>query len=239
MSKDGVRVSVRSDGREEVTDTRSGEPWLAAARRLAAPGEPVPIDLSGPVKQFEVAPDRTVSLRAMAHDDLDLVTRWREGDGVRRWWQIGHEQTLAQIQQLYAERIDGRSPTQMWMVELGGQPVGFVQDYLLRDYPEYAVLAPDADAVGVDYAIGADEWRGRGLGPVMLWAWLLHVRERRSEATTCFAAPDHRNHASCRVLAKAGFEPGVWFDQPQSDGSTHTMVGHTLDVLRVLGGRGT
>ena len=48
--------------------------------------------------------------------------------------------------------------------------------------------------------------------------------------TLFFAAPDHRNTASLRCLAKAGFVEGIWFDEPQNDGSTATVVGCTLDV---------
>ena len=103
----------------------------------------------------------------------------------------------------------------MWVVEVNGRSVGFVQDYRIGDYPEYAVLAPDPDAIGVDYAIGEPTWIGRGFGARMLWAWMLRARHRFPEATTYFAAPDHRNAASLRVLAKAGFTEGLWFDEPQ------------------------
>ena len=53
--------------------------------------------------------------------------------------------------------------------------------------------------------------------------------------TSYFAAPDHRNAASLRMLAKAGFTEGLWFDEPQEDGTVDTVVGCTLDVARVLG----
>ena len=76
---------------------------------------------------------------------------------------------------------------------------------------------------------------GRGLGTVMLWAWLLSARRRYGDVTTFFAAPDHRNAASLRVLAKLGFVEGTWFDEPQPDGSVATVVGCTLDVARVVG----
>ena len=102
------------------------------------------------------------------------------------------------------------SPTRMWVVEVNGRSVGFVQDYRIGDYPDYAVLGPDPDAIGVDYAIGADRvarprarrsgCSGRGCcGP----------GTRFPDATTYFAAPDHRNAASLRILAKAGLHRGA------------------------------
>ena len=50
-----------------------------------------------------------------------------------------------------------------------------------------------------------------------------------------FAAPDHANAASLRILDKVGFVRGTWFDEPQRDGTTATVVGCTLDVRSVLG----
>ncbi|PUA79160.1 GNAT family N-acetyltransferase [Nocardioides currus] len=231
-----TRLTIADRGHELSGVVREGESWRAAAERTAASmtGTPVPVDLSGEVKRFAIDHDRVVALRAMTRGDLDLVTDWRAGEAVREWWGVGQEQTPEQIYEMYAERVDGLTPTRMWMVEVNGRSVGFVQDYRIRDYPDYAVLAPDPDAIGVDYAIGADQWRGRGLGPAILWAWMKRTHSRVADATTFFAAPDHRNAASLRVLAKAGFEQGVWFDQPQADGSVHTVVGCSLDVQRVL-----
>ena len=64
---------------------------------------------------------------------------------------------------------------------------------------------------------------------------MLRARHRLPDATTYFAAPDHRNAASLRILAKAGFTEGLWFDEPRPDGSVDTVVGCSLDVARVLG----
>ena len=107
----------------------------------------------------------------------------------------------------------------MWVVEVNGRSVGFVQDYRIGDYPDYAAARPRP---GRDRRRlrdrRSDLWRGRGLGPRMLWAWMLRALTRFPDATTYFAAPDHRNAASLRILDKAGFTEGLWFDEPQEDG---------------------
>ena len=110
-----------------------------------------------------------------------------------------------------------------------------MQDYRLADYPEYALLTPDPKAIGVDYAIGDEQWLSPGIGTRMLWAWSLRTRHRFVDATSYFAAPDHRNEASLRMLEKSGFVRGTWFDEPQADGSTDTVVGCSFDVGQVLG----
>jgi aminoglycoside 6'-N-acetyltransferase len=171
----------------------------------------------------------------MTRGDLADLTRWRQSEHVHRWWASDGEPTPELVSEKYAASIDGMTPTRMWVAEVNGRSVGFVQDYRIGDYPDYALLGPDPDAIGLDYAIGERAWTGRGLGVRLLWAWMLRARHRFPDSRAFFAAPDHRNAASLRILAKAGFTPGLWFDEPQDDGTVDTVVGCTLDVARVLG----
>lgn len=231
-----TRIVVHDRGRELAGAVHGGESWAAAARRTVASlhAEPVPLDLSGEVKQFAVDHDNRVTVRAMGRGDLPDLTRWRQSDHIRRWWTTDGEPTTASVEATYGPRIDGMSPVRMWVAEVNGRSVGFVQDYRIGDHPEYALHGADPDAIGVDYAI-CEEWSGHGFGLRVLWAWMCRAEHRFPGATTYFAAPDHRNAASLRVLAKAGFVEGVWFDEPRADGSSDTVVGCTLDVARVLG----
>ena len=232
-----VHVVVHDRGREFSGVVRAGESWAAAARRTCASlhADAVPLDLSGEVKQFVVDHDTRVTLRAMTRGDLPDVTRWRASEHIRKWWSSDGEPTFENVEAKYGADIDGNTPTRMWVLEANGRSIGFVQDYRIGDYPDYAVLGPDPDAIGVDYAIGEPGWVGRGFGVRLLWVWMLRARARFPEAKEFFAAPDHRNVASLRILRKAGFTEGVWFDEPQEDGTVDTVVGHTLDVATVIG----
>ena len=237
MSEGPVRLVVSHRGHDLLGAVHEGESWAAAARRTVASlhAEPVPVDLSGETLRFRIDPDNRVTARAMTPGDLVDVTRWRQAEHVHRWWANDGDPTPEAIQQAYGPAIDGMTPTRMYVAEVNGRSVGFVQDYLIADYPEFALLCPDPQAVGVDFAIGETAWVGRGFGPRILWAWMERARKRFPEATSFFAAPDHRNRASLRMLAKVGFAEGVWFDEPQRDGSVATVVGCTLDVTTVLG----
>jgi aminoglycoside 6'-N-acetyltransferase len=231
-----MRLTIADRGHELTGVVREGESWRAAAERTAKSliGIPVPVDLSGEVKRFVIEHDRVVTLRAMARGDLPKVAHWRQQPHVLKWWAADGEPTLERVTEQYSDDIDGTSPTRIWVAEVNGRSVGFVQDYRVGDYPDYALLAPDPDAIGLDFAIGEPEWVGRGLGVRILWAWMLKTRHRLPGAKAYFAAPDHRNAASLRVLDKLGFTQGLWFDEPESDGSVTTVVGCTLDVSRVL-----
>ena len=232
-----THLTIRDRGHEFSGVVRTGESWLAAARRTCASlhVDPTPLDLSGEVKRFQVDHDRRVTLRAMGRGDLPDVARWRSADHVRRWWPGSTAPTLEHVTAHYGPRIDGVVPTRMWVVEVNGRSVGFCQDYRIRDHPDLAMLVPDPEAVAVDYVVGEPHLIGTGVGTAMLWVWLQGARRRYRDVEKYVAAPDHRNAASLRVLAKVGFTEGTWFDEPQADGSVTTMVGCTLDVARVIG----
>ncbi|WP_183092289.1 GNAT family N-acetyltransferase [Nocardioides stalactiti] len=168
-----------------------------------------------------------VTLRPMTRADLPALVRWRQAPHVARWFVSGGPATADTIAAHYGPRIDGVGATRMWVVEVDGEPVGFVQDYRISDHPEFAVLAPDPAAIGLDYVIGEVTWTGCGIGERMLRAWFDLARTSYPDATTYFAAPDHRNVRSRRLLLRVGFVEGVWFDEPQADGSVATVVGHS------------
>lgn len=220
-----------------VATTRAGESWYAAARRACADDvhRPVALDLSGEVKRFAVDVTTVATVRAMTRGDLPDVVAWRSAEHVSRWWFGDGPPGLEAYEAKYGPRIDGLDPVEMGVWEVNGRSIGLVQDYRVGDKPDYALLAAEPDAIGVDYLLGRPEWVGRGVGTRCLWAWLLDVRRRRPAVTRCFAAPDHRNRASLRILAKVGFVEGIWFDQTQPDGSVETLVGCTLDLATVVG----
>lgn len=232
-----VHLTVSDRGHALSGVVRPGESWRAAALRTTGSlhVEPTPVDLSGEPKQFVVDHDRRVALRAMVRGDLPDVLRWRRQEHVRRWWGEVEEPTEESVVAQYGPRIDGVEPTRMWVIEVNGRSAGFVQDYRLRDHPALVPLTRDPDAIGVDYVVGEPHLLGQGVATTMLWMWLLGARRRYRDAACCFAAPEHRNQASLRVLDKVGFERGTWFDEPRADGTVATRVGCTLDLARVVG----
>ncbi|SEC99815.1 aminoglycoside 6'-N-acetyltransferase [Nocardioides exalbidus] len=229
-----IPVVVRAGDHELTGAVGDGESLLCAARRLAG-DEPVAVDLSGEVKRFAVETDLTITLRAMTRGDLPILARWLRAPHVQRWWHHEGEPTDERVAATYGPRVDGTTPIRMWVAEVNGRSVGFVQDYRIRDFPDFALLTPDPDAVGLDYVVGEPEWVGRGIGTRVLWAWMVRAATRFPDAGGFFAAPDHANVASLRLLDKLGFARGTWFDEPQRDGGVATMVGCTLEVRRVLG----
>lgn len=229
------QVQVRRGGDTVTGAVAEGESVLAAARRIGGHLDVWPIDVGAEPARFAVDSDLRVAVRPMTRGDLPDVVRWRQARHVRRWWSSDGPASLESVTARYGPRIDGESPTRMWVYEVNGRSIGLVQDYRLGDYPDYPVVGAGPDALGVDYLLGEVEWIGVGLGTRCLWAWAVRAQARFPEVATYFAAPDHRNAASLRLLEKAGFTAGVWFDELQDDGSSSTVVGCSLDVATVLG----
>ncbi len=95
------------------------------------------------------------------------------------------------------------------MAELDGRPVGHVQWYLSREYPDYhQAVGADGGWVGVDYFVGDPADRGRGVGSAMIDAFVEQVVAKLAGATAAVASPSPDNAASIRALENAGFAGG-------------------------------
>ncbi len=211
-----------------------GESWAEAADRAAQGRGPVlAVDLSGDPLRFCVDDEHRFAMRPMTMGDLADVTRWINMPHVATWWD--EHRSVEQVAAHYGPGVRGEDAVRYWVWEVNGRSVGFCQDYRIADHPEFALLSGHPDAVGFDYVIGEAAFVDRGLGTKLLWVFLRDIVVPAYDGTReLFAAPDHRNARSLRVLAKLGATQGLWFGEPQSDGSVDTVVGCSIDVRTVL-----
>lgn len=222
---------------------REAESWAEAGDRLSPGGGPVlAVDLSADPLRFRVDHEHVFSVRPMTPGDFPEVARWVNEPHVARWWDLspelraGEHRSLDQVAAHYGAALRGEEPTRLWVWEVNGRSVGFSQDYRISDHPDYALLTARPEAVGFDYALGEPAFVGRGLGTSLVWVFLRDiVWPAYPGVGEFFAAPDHRNAASLRLLAKLGFTQGLWFDEPGPYGRVDTVVGCSLDVAQVIG----
>jgi GNAT acetyltransferase-like protein len=94
-------------------------------------------------------------------DDLSLLHEWLQRPHVKRWWNDGD--SYEQVAAHYLPSIEGRDPTDLYVILLGEQPAGFIQTYLVADYPDYAALVGVGEGVaGVDLFLADPELLGTG-----------------------------------------------------------------------------
>jgi RimJ/RimL family protein N-acetyltransferase len=141
---------------------------------------------------------------------------------VRRWW--GGRESYDEIAEHYRSAIAGKRPTDLYIVLLNEEPIGFVQTYLVSDYPDYGALVGAGEGVaGVDLFIGDAALMGQGIGSELLRRFVDEVVFASPTTTSCLADPDVRNVASVRAFEKAGFRVVKEFVDAK-DGQTHALV---------------
>ena len=159
----------------------------------------------------------------MTADDLRLLHEWLQRPHVKLFY--GTHGTYEEIVDHYQPAIEGRDPTDHYLVLLDDRPVGMLQTYLVKDYPAHASLMGVADdrIAGADILIGEEELTGRGLGTEILRRFVDEVVFARGETVACIADPAVANVGSVRAFEKAGFRVVSEHVDP-ADGLVHAVV---------------
>jgi aminoglycoside 6'-N-acetyltransferase len=167
-----------------------------------------------------------VSFRPLQRADFALLARWLALPHVAPWW--SDEPTVTALEGSYGASVDGTDPTEAFIIELEGRPVGFVQRYRLDDYPAWCGALGVERAAGIDYLIGVPELIGVGLGPVIVESFTALTFERYVDIDRMGVAVQQANHRSWRALEKAGydrvFEGMIESDDPSDAGPSYVYV---------------
>ncbi len=143
-------------------------------------------------------------------DDLPQIHAWLRRPHVARWWHDDDE-TVDHVVSEYLPAIEGRDPTDNYVIVEDGRPVGMIQAYLASDHPDWeasALVGPGT--AGVDLFIGEEDAVGRGLGPQILRAFVRDVVFARRGTSAVVAGVEPGNARSLRAFENAGFH--VAFD---------------------------
>jgi len=145
-----------------------------------------------------------ITLRPMAVADLALFESWLRRPHFAHWFL--QDSTIETELESNRAAITGADPTHALIVGVAGRDVGWAQYYRWWDHPEEAAeYEALPDEVGIDYGIGEPDLIGVGVGTRVIAALVALVDEVAPGASV-LVAPSAANAASCRVLAKNGFE---------------------------------
>jgi aminoglycoside 6'-N-acetyltransferase len=161
----------------------------------------------------------SVNLRPMARGDFPTLAAWLRAPHVEAWfpWLHGESAASEAVEAEYGPCIDGDDPTELFVIETDGEPVGFIQRYRIGANPEWAaalsvagesgaVVDDPGAAVGFDYAIGVLEATGRGVGSEAIRQLLDDTFSRYPDVDRVIVAMQQANRASWRALEGVGFE---------------------------------
>ena len=142
-------------------------------------------------------------LRA-APDDYGHLARWLSDPRVLAFYG-GRDRALdlEGVERKYAPRIRGEEPVEPCLIELDGQPIGYLQYYRVQDPREYEL--DDAEGVwGMDLFIGEPELWSRGYGSAAVDAVARRLVEGEGAARVVID-PHVANPRAIRAYEKAGF----------------------------------
>jgi aminoglycoside 6'-N-acetyltransferase len=174
---------------------------------------------TGSVKRRQVVL-HSIVFRPITVSDLPNVSRWLAQPHVQRWWRDPTE--LSAVEAKYLPCIDGRDPTEIFVIEIDGSAGGFIQRYLIADEPAWtAVLRVTGttgweSAFGIDYLIGDPALTGRGIGSAAIRQFTADSFARYPQADSVVVDVQQANIASWRALERAGFAR-FWAGQLDSD----------------------
>lgn len=176
-----------------------------------------------------------VTFRRLVADDLPMLAGWLAQPHVHRWW--FHETTPEALERDFGAVMRGEEPAEDLVASVDGRPVGLCQRSRWHDYPEeVAALAPfvdvPADAVTIDYLVGAPEDTGRGIGSAVIEALVADTWTAHPDCRTVIVPVAAGNRRSWRALEKAGFEHvGTAMLEPDhpADPRDHVVLRRTRD----------
>jgi len=145
-----------------------------------------------------------LSFRELGRSDLPLLQKWLAAPHVAVWWNERFD--LASLEAKYGPAIDGSEPIHLYLIQVEGAPIGWIQWYRWRDFPEHAIhVSADPLSAGIDLAIGDIEMIGRGLGPAIIREFGTNYIFADNDIGAIVADPSTRNKRSVGAFRKAGF----------------------------------
>lgn len=146
-----------------------------------------------------------IDFKRLAVSDLSYMHKWLNSDFVKEWY--GKKNwTLTEVEDKYIPYINGVRPTQGYLITYDNTPIGFVQTYKIKDYPDYARCVDiNENSSGLDIFIGEKDYIHKGLGKHIIRKFLKDIIFSLSDSECCIIGPEPQNVTAIKTYEKAGF----------------------------------
>jgi RimJ/RimL family protein N-acetyltransferase len=146
-----------------------------------------------------------IAFRALTTADLPTLHEWLTRPHVREWWD--DPSTWDEVVAEYGPVISGEDSTRAYIAMLDGEPIGFIQSYVVVDSPDgWWTDERNPGVRGIDQFLANAHQLNRGLGTSMVRAFVEHVFEDPA-VTHIQTDPSPDNARAIRCYEKAGFRP--------------------------------
>ena len=142
--------------------------------------------------------NRRISFRPIDRTDFGVMQKWLAPPHAAVWWNEPFDPVSLEAR--YGPRIDGSEPVHVYLIQFEGVPIGWIQWYRRRDFPEYTIqLGADDRSAGIDIAPGEGGMTGRGLGPAVIREFGTNYIFANSDLRAIVADPSVSNLRSVSV----------------------------------------
>ena len=164
-----------------------------------------------------------ISFRPVEKADIPYLYRWRQEPHVQQWWyeDDDSEPTFDVVAKNYGPDHD--EAEQRFIILLDGRSIGYIQMYVLSDWPDYAALIQEQGA-GIDLFIGEPDLINKGIGTEVINRFVEDIVFADPSITQCVIDPEISNSAAIRAYTKAGFTPVRTVEVPDTPGPELIMV---------------
>jgi RimJ/RimL family protein N-acetyltransferase len=149
-----------------------------------------------------------INFKILKQTDLPLLHKWHNEPHVKQWYD--KDRDLAKLESVvkkYTPYISGTKPTQAYIIVCEAKPIGYLQTYLIKDYPDYAkYLELTEEAAGIDLFIGDKNYIHKGLGAKAIKQFLSRFVFSNPVIESCIVGPEPKNTSAIRAYEKAGFK---------------------------------
>ncbi len=152
--------------------------------------------------------EETIKFRLMTEQDLDLFFRWLHDPLLVEVWLMNRPMEYEEVVRKYLPRIEGKTPITCFIITLEGNPVGYIQSYLWRNFPEESSLMTpeERNSATFDMFIGESALRGKGFGTRIVSKFLDEILFKKYQVDLCIGLTLVTNSRAIRSLEKAGFK---------------------------------
>lgn len=144
-------------------------------------------------------------IRKMKKKDFSIMAQWLSTKAVLEFFgDVNSPFTIQQVKQKYSPRIDGQVPIHPYIVEVNGEPIGFMQHYQLTQEVQTEYGYPlTLNVQGIDQLIGNPALYNKGIGTAMVKRFLIHLNTLATARVVL--DPAISNPRAIRCYEKCGF----------------------------------
>lgn len=158
--------------------------------------------------------------KTLNQNDLTLLHQWFQEPTINQWYARGADWSLRAIKKKYEPRILGKENIPSFIIYKDEIPIGFIQYYQFEQgFPE-GIAGQDnlifkqykqADLVGIDLFIAAENMRGQGMGSKIINQF---IETFLTNFSAVIVDPEVLNSNAIRCYEKSGFMSTAFSEDP-------------------------